>query len=111
MCYGGDTGKLVAQNGVDTGKLVAPNSVDTGKLVAPNSGDTGKLVAPNSGDTGKLVAQEPVLCVSVFIREIIFFPRGSPPIDRLCDDDVMGVQHVRKRCRQLENGRTDIRCH
>jgi hypothetical protein len=75
-------GKLVAQNGIDTGKLVAPNSGDTGNLVAQNGGVTGKLVAPNSGDTGKLVAQEPVLCVSVFICEIIFFPRSSPPIDR-----------------------------
>jgi hypothetical protein len=55
---------------------------DTGKLVAQNGGDTGKLVAPNSGDAGKLVAQEPVLCVSGFICELIFFPRDSTPIDR-----------------------------
>jgi len=62
--------------------LVAQNGGDTGKLVAQNGGDTGMLVAPNSGDTGKLVAQEPVLCVSVFICEIIFFPRGLPSIDK-----------------------------
>jgi len=27
------------------------------------------------------------------------------------DDDVMRVQYVRKRCRQLQNGRTDTRSH
>jgi len=51
------------------------NGGDTGKLVAQNGGDTGKLVVPNIADTDKLVAQEPVLCVSVFIREILFFPK------------------------------------
>jgi hypothetical protein len=69
MCNGGDTGKLVAQNGVDTGKLVAQNG-----------GETGNLFAPNGGDTVKSVAQKLVLCVPVFICEIIFFLRGSPPI-------------------------------
>ena len=62
--------------------LVAQNSGDTGKLVAQNGGDTGKLVVPNSGDAGKFVAQEPVLCVSVFICEIIFFPLVLPSINR-----------------------------
>ena len=52
------------------------------KLVAEICGDIGKLVVPNSGDAGKFVAQEPVLCVSVFICEIISFPLGSLSIVR-----------------------------
>jgi len=51
------------------------NGGNTGKLVAQNGSDTGKVVAPNNADTDKLVAQETVLCVSVFIREILFFPK------------------------------------